>query len=84
MSRYTDIKKATAELVGIRVVRKASTAKAHAAIRDVIVESPTMSYQEIAGLLGCSRWLVYTVAVEFNLRPRGAGTPARRRKTQDH
>ena len=36
------------------------------------------SHQQIADLLGCSRWLVYTVAVEFNIRrPRGAGTPAR-------
>jgi hypothetical protein len=83
MSRYRQIKDATAEVVGIRLVTKASTAKAHLAVRDVIVESPTMSYQEIAGLLGCSRWLVYTVAVEFNVRrPRGAGTPARRKEEQ--
>jgi hypothetical protein len=37
-----------------------------------------VSYQQIADLLGCSRWLVYNVAVEFDVRrPRGAGTPAR-------
>lgn len=79
MSRYREIKSATAEVVGIRVVRRTSTAKAHAAIRDVIVANPTMSYQEIAGLLGCSRWLIYRVAVEFGVRrPRGAGSPARR------
>lgn len=81
MSRYTEIKKATAEVVGVRVVRKASTSKAHAAIRDMIVGNPTLSYQQIADLLACSRWLVYTVAVEFNVRrPRGAGTPARRKE----
>jgi hypothetical protein len=83
MSRYHQIKDATAEVVGVRVVRKASTSKAHAAIRDVIVENPSLSYQQIADLLGCSRWLVYTVAVEFNVRrPRGAGTPARCQKPQ--
>lgn len=78
MSRYREIKKATAEVVGVRVVKKSSTAKAHAAIRDVIVANPTLSYQTIADLLGCSRWLIYRVAVEFNVtRPRGAGAPAR-------
>jgi hypothetical protein len=81
MSRYRDIKNATAEVVGVRLLKKTSTAKAHAAIRDVIVTNPTLSYQQIAGLLGCSRWLVYTVAVEFNVRrSRGAGTSARRKK----
>jgi hypothetical protein len=85
VSQYREIKKKTAQVVGVRVVSRASTAKAHAAIRDVIVENPTLSYQQIANVLGCSRWLVYTVAVEFNVRrPRGAGTPARRRKTQDY
>jgi hypothetical protein len=81
MSRYRDIKKATAEVVGVRLLKKTSTAKAHAAIRDVIVANPTLTYQQIAHLLGCSRWLVYTVAVEFNVRrPRGTGTSARRKK----
>ncbi len=81
MSRYHEIKRATAELVGIRVVRKASTTRAHAAIRDVIVANPTLSYQQIADLLGCSRWLIYRVAVEFGVRrTRGAGSPARRQK----
>jgi len=83
MSRYHQIKDATAEIVGVRVVRRTSTARAHAAIRDFIIENPTLSYQQIADLLGCSRWLVYTVAVEFNVRrPRGAGTPARRKEEQ--
>jgi hypothetical protein len=78
MSRYHEIKKATSEVVGVRVVRKCSTAKAHEAIRDVIVANPTMTYQKIADLLGCSRWLIYRVAVEFDVRrPRGAGAPAR-------
>lgn len=78
MSQYRKIKEATAEVVGVRVVRKSSTAKAHEAIRDVIVANPAMGYREIAGLLGCSRWLVYRVAAEFDVRrPRGAGAPAR-------
>jgi hypothetical protein len=78
MSRYSEIKDATADVVNVRVVRKSNTFKAHAAIRDVIVASPTLSYQQIAGLLGCSRWLVYRVAVEFGVRrARGAGSPAR-------
>ena len=60
------------------MVKKASTQKAHAAIRDFIVANPIMSYQQIADYLGCSRWLVYQVAVEFNVRRvRGAGSPAR-------
>ena len=80
MGRYRDIKKATAEVVGVRVVRKSSTAKAHAAIRDLILANPTMTYQQIADLLDCSRWLIYRVAVEFNVRrPRGAGSPSRHR-----
>jgi hypothetical protein len=83
MSRYRQIKDATAEVVGIRLVTKPSTAKAHAAVRDFIVENPTLSYQQIADLLGCSRWLVYSVAVELNVRrPRGAGTPARLKEGQ--
>ena len=81
MSRYAEIKEATAQVVGVRVVKKASTATAHAAIRDVIVANPTLNYQQIAGLLGCSRWLIYRVAVEFGIRrTRGAGSPARRRE----
>ena len=81
VNQYDEIKRATAQIVGVRVVRKASTAKAHAAIRDVIVGSPTLSYQQIADLLGCSRWLVYRVAVEFGVRrPRGAGSPTRQKQ----
>jgi hypothetical protein len=79
VSKYREIKKRTAQLVGVRVVSRASTVKAHEAVRDVIVANPTLTYQQIADLLGCSRWLVYTVAVEFNIRrPRGAGTAAPR------
>jgi hypothetical protein len=78
VGRYKEIKKATAEVVNVRVVRKSNTAKAHAAVRDFIIENPTLSYQQIADLLGCSRWLIYRVAVEFCIRrPRGAGSPAR-------
>lgn len=81
MNQYDEIKRATAQVVGVRVVRKASTAKAHAAIRDVIVGNPTLSYQQIADLLGCSRWLIYRVAVEFGIRrPRGAGSPTRQKQ----
>ena len=40
MGRYKGIKKATAEVVGFVLVRKSSTAKAHEAIRDVIVANP--------------------------------------------
>jgi hypothetical protein len=83
VSRYTEIKQATSELIGIRVVKKASIARAHEAIRDVIVENPTLSYQRIADLLGVSRWLICRVAVQFDIRrPRGAGSPARRREEQ--
>jgi hypothetical protein len=83
VSRYAEIKEATAQVVGVRVVKKASTATAHAAIRDVIVANPTLNYQQIAGLLGCSRWLSYRVAVEFGVRrPRGAGSPSRRKDGQ--
>jgi len=81
VNQYDEIKRATAQIVGVRVVRKASTAKAHAAIRDVIVGNPTLSYQQIADLLGCSRWLIYRVAVEFGVRrPRGAGSPTRQKQ----
>ncbi len=81
MSRYTEIKKATAEVIGVRVLTKANTAGAHAAIRDVIVANPGLPYQQLAELLGCSRWLVYRVAVEFGVRrPRGAGSLARQQK----
>jgi len=83
MTRYRDIKNATAEVVAVRLVKKASTARAHAAIRDVIVANPALTYQQIADLLGCSRWLIYRVAAEFNVRrPRGAGSPARRKEEQ--
>lgn len=81
MSRYRDIKKATAEVVGVRLVKKASTTRAHEAIRDLIAANPTLSYQQLADLLGCSRWLVYRVAVEFGVRrPRGAGSPTRQKQ----
>ena len=81
MSRYREIKNETAEVVGVRVLRKVCTKKAHAAIRDMIVANPGLSYQRIADLLGCSRWLVYRVAVEFDVRrPRGAGSPSRHRE----
>lgn len=83
MSQYREIKKATAQVEGVQVVRKASTAKAHAAVRDFIVENPTLSYEQIADALGCSRWLIYRVATEFNVRrPRGAGSPARQKEPQ--
>jgi hypothetical protein len=83
MGRYKNIKQATAEVVGIRVLRKVSTEKAHAAIRDVIVANPNLSYQQIADMLQCSRWLIYTCATEFDVRRRrGAGSTARRRETQ--
>ena len=82
MSRYREIKNATAEVVGVRLVKKTSTARAHAAIRDVIVTNPNLSYQQIADLLKCSRWLIYRVAVEFGVRrARGGGSPARRQKS---
>jgi hypothetical protein len=80
---YREIKKASAEIVNVRVVTRVSTAKSHAAIRDVIVQNPLMSYGAIAELLRCSRWLIYSVAVEFNVkRPRGAGSPARRKEQE--
>jgi hypothetical protein len=80
MARYSEIKLDTAEVVGIRVVKRRNTQKAHAAIRDLIVEHESLSYKVIAEMLGCSRWLVYTTAVEFDIRrPRGTGSPARRR-----
>lgn len=83
MSRYGEIKSATAQVVGVRVVKRASTATAHAVIRDVIVANPTLNYQQIAGLLGCSRWLIYRVAVEFDIRrTRGAGSSPRRKGQQ--
>jgi hypothetical protein len=81
MTRYKDIRKATAEVVGVRLVKKMSTVKSHEAVRDLIVANPTQSYQQLADLLGCSRWLVYRVAAEFGVRrPRGAGSPARQQK----
>jgi hypothetical protein len=81
MSRYSQIKAASAEVIYVRLVKRMSTAKAHEAIRDLIVANPTRSYQQLADLLGCSRWLVYRVAVEFGVRrPRGSGSPARRKE----
>lgn len=81
MSRYRQIKNATAEVVGVRFLKKRNTARAHEAIRDLIVANPAQSYQQLANLLGCSRWLIYRVAVEFGMRrPRGAGSPARQQK----
>lgn len=83
MSRYSQIKAASAEVIDVRLVKRMSTAKAHAAIRDVIVANPTLSYQQLADLLGCSRWLIYRIAAEFNVRrPRGAGSPVRRKEEQ--
>jgi hypothetical protein len=83
MSRYSQIKAASAEVIDVRLVKRMSTAKAHEAIRDLIVANPTRSYQQLANLLGCSRWLIYRIAAEFNVRrPRGAGSPARRREGQ--
>jgi hypothetical protein len=83
VSRYREIKNQTADVVGIRLVRKLSTARAHAAIRDLIVANPNLSYQQIADMLQCSRWLIYTCATEFDVRRRrGAGSTARRRETQ--
>jgi hypothetical protein len=79
MGRYSEIKQGTSEIVGVRVVKRRNTQKAHAAIRDLIVQHESLSYGAIAEMLGCSRWLVYTIAVEFGVRrPRGAGSPARR------
>jgi hypothetical protein len=83
MSRYSQIKAASAEVIDVRLVKRMSTAKAHEAIRDLIVANPTRSYQQLAELLGCSRWLVYRVAVEFGVRrARGAGSPVRRKEPQ--
>jgi len=84
MSRYNQIKAASAEVIDVRLVKRMSTARAHEAIRDLIVANPTRSYQQLADLLGCSRWLVYRVAVEFGVRrSRGAGSPARQ-KQEEH
>lgn len=52
MSRYREIKNATAEVIGVRLVKKRSTARAHEAIRDLIVANPTHSYRQLADLLG--------------------------------
>ena len=83
MSRYSQIKAASAEVIDVRLVKRMSTARAHEAIRDLIVATPTLSYQRIADLLGCSRWLVYKVAVEFDIRrTRGAGSSSRRKEPQ--
>ena len=80
MGRYSEIKRDTAEVVGFRVVKRGNTRKAHSAICDLIIQHKSLSYKAIAEMLGCSRWLVYRVAVEFGVRrPRGAGSPARRK-----
>jgi hypothetical protein len=81
MSRYNQIKAASAEVIDVRLVKRMSTARAHEAIRDLIVANPTRSYQQLADLLGCSRWLIYRIATEFNVRrPRGTGSPARQKQ----
>jgi hypothetical protein len=83
MSRYSQIKAASAEVISVRFVKRMSTAKAHEAIRDLIVANPALSYQQIADVLGCSRWLIYRIAVEFGVRrARGAGSPVRRKEPQ--
>ena len=80
MGRYCEIKRDTAEVVGVRVVKRKNTRRAHAAIRDLIIQHESLSYKAIAQMLGVSRWLVYTIAVEFGVRrPRGAGSPSRRK-----
>jgi hypothetical protein len=40
MSRYSQIKAASAEVIDVRLMKKTSIAKAHAAIRDMIVSRP--------------------------------------------
>lgn len=83
MGRYYEIKNQTADVVGIRLVKKLSTARAHAAIRDLIVTNPALSYQQLADQLDCSRWLICRVAAEFGVRrPKGAGSPARKKEEQ--
>ena len=84
MTSYEGIKELVASEAGgvpaQGVVRRASTIKAHAAIRDVIVDNPKLRYRDIAALLGVSPWLVYTVAKEFRVRrKKGAGSPAFRK-----
>jgi hypothetical protein len=83
MSRYSQIKAANAEVIDVRLVKRTSTAKAHEAIRDLIVANPALSYQQLADLLGCSRCLICRVAVEFGVtRARGAGSSVRRKEVQ--
>ena len=78
MTRYKEIRQDTADVVGVKVLRRVNTERAHEAIRDLIVENPALSYTIISEMLGCSRWLVYSVAVKYGVRrPRGAGSPAR-------
>ena len=84
MTRYEEIKQSTADVLGVRVVKRVTTEKAHEAIRDLILEHEALSYQKIAEMLGCSRWLVYSTATKFGIgRPRGAGSPARRKVKAD-
>jgi hypothetical protein len=83
MSRYSQIKAASAEVIDVRLVKRMSTARTHEAIRDLIVDNPTRSYQQLADTLGCSRWLICRIATEFNVkRPRGAGSPSRRKEAR--
>jgi hypothetical protein len=67
-----------------RVLKRAKTVKAHAAIRDVILLNPRLRYKDIASLLRVSAWLVGTVAKEFGVsRKRGAGSTAfKKQKTK--
>ncbi len=81
MTSYEGIKQlVAAEAGGVPaqgVAKRAKTVQAHAAIRNVIVDNPTLRYEDIAALLGVSRWLVYTVAKEFRVRrKKGAGSTA--------
>ena len=78
MQGYREIKNATS-VASVRLVRKVNTERAHAALRDVLVSNPTLTYIELAGMLRCSPWLLHRVAAEFGVRrPRGSGSPARR------
>ena len=75
MSRYRQIKAASAEVVGIRLVRKASTAKAHAAIaeknelNDVAIHWPRSRSKTISAILRSGECPSH--AVPRKLRPGG-------------
>lgn len=80
VSRYAEIKRATAQVFGVRLLSRVSTAKAHEAVRDVIVENPTLSYQQIADLWdapggGCTPWRSNS--------PSGGNSPPRRQNRED-